>query len=37
VIPDAFTHGSAAQRKEWFMRGYTTGDFDKGDTFNTGI
>ena len=37
VIPDAFTHGSAAQRKEWFRRGYTTGDFDQGDTFNANI
>ncbi|HNR42204.1 MAG TPA: neutral zinc metallopeptidase [Bacteroidales bacterium] len=37
VIPDAFTHGSAAQRKEWFRRGYVTGDFDKGDTFNADI
>jgi len=34
VIPDAFTHGTAAQRKEWFRRGYTSGDFDQGDTFN---
>jgi hypothetical protein len=37
VIPDAFTHGSAAQRKEWFRKGYTTGDFDQGDTFNANI
>jgi predicted metalloprotease len=37
VIPDAFTHGSAAQRKEWFRRGYTSGDFDQGDTFNASI
>lgn len=37
VTPDAFTHGSAAQRKEWFRRGYVTGDFDKGDTFNADI
>lgn len=37
VIPDAFTHGTAAQRKEWFRRGYTTGDFDQGDTFNANI
>lgn len=37
VIPDAFTHGSAAQRKEWFRRGYTSGDFDQGDTFNAAI
>jgi predicted metalloprotease len=37
VIPDAFTHGTAAQRKEWFRRGYTSGDFKQGDTFRTGI
>lgn len=37
VVPDAFTHGSAAQRKEWFRKGYTSGDFDKGDTFNADI
>ncbi len=37
VVPDAFTHGSAAQRKEWFRRGYTTGDFDQGDTFRADI
>jgi len=37
VIPDAFTHGTAAQRKEWFRRGYTSGDYDQGDTFNAEI
>jgi predicted metalloprotease len=37
VIPDAFTHGTAAQRKEWFRRGYTSGDFDQGDTFKANI
>lgn len=37
VIPDAFTHGTAAQRKEWFRRGYTSGDFKQGDTFNADI
>ena len=37
VIPDAFTHGTAAQRKEWFRQGYTTGDFDQGDTFNANL
>jgi predicted metalloprotease len=37
VIPDSFTHGSAAQRKEWFRKGYTSGDFDQGDTFNAAI
>jgi predicted metalloprotease len=37
VIPDAFTHGTAEQRKEWFRKGYTSGDFDQGDTFNSNI
>lgn len=37
VIPDAFTHGTAAQRKEWFRRGYTSGDYDQGNTFNAEI
>lgn len=37
VVPDAFTHGTAAQRKEWFRRGYTSGDFKQGDTFNADI
>jgi len=26
VVPDAFTHGSSAQRVRWFRRGYETGD-----------
>ena len=37
VVPDAFTHGTAAQRKEWLRRGYTSGDFDQGDTFKADI
>ena len=37
VYPDSFTHGSAAQRKEWFRKGYQTGDFDQGDTFRANI
>jgi len=37
VVPDAFTHGTASQRKEWFRRGYTSGDYDQGDTFNAEI
>jgi len=37
VIPDSFTHGTAAQRKEWFRKGYTSGDFDQGDTFKSNI
>ena len=26
VVPDAFTHGSSAQRIRWFRKGYETGD-----------
>lgn len=37
VIPDAFTHGTSSQRKEWFRRGWTSGDFEQGDTFNAEI
>lgn len=37
VIPDAFTHGTSAQRKEWFRRGWETGDLKKGDTFKADI
>ena len=37
VYPDSFTHGSAAQRKEWFLRGFQTGDLNQGDTFNANI
>jgi predicted metalloprotease len=33
VVPDSFTHGSAAQRQRWFGRGYETGRFDDCDTF----
>lgn len=34
VVPDSFTHGTAEQRMRWFMKGYRTGDFTQGDTFN---
>ena len=34
VNQEGFTHGSSAQRKEWFMKGYSTGDIRQGDTFN---
>ncbi|NJM97672.1 MAG: neutral zinc metallopeptidase [Phormidesmis sp. RL_2_1] len=33
VNPDSFTHGSAAQRVEWFTRGFDTGDVDQCNTF----
>lgn len=34
VVPDAFTHGTSAQRVFWFKKGLTTGDLNQGDTFN---
>lgn len=33
VVPDSFTHGSSAQRKEWFKRGYDSGKTESCDTF----
>ncbi len=34
VVPDAFTHGTSAQRVKWFRKGFETGDIRQGDTFN---
>lgn len=34
VVPDAFTHGSSAQRTRWFMNGLKGGQVDNCDTFN---
>lgn len=33
VVPDAFTHGTSAQRMYWFKKGYETGDISQGNTF----
>ncbi len=33
VTPDSFTHGSAAQRTEWFSTGLRSGDMDRCSTF----
>ena len=33
VTPDAFTHGTSAQRMYWFKKGYETGDVSQGNTF----
>ena len=33
VVPDAFTHGSSAQRVQWFRRGLQSGDIRSCDTF----
>jgi predicted metalloprotease len=35
VAPESFTHGSSAQRMEWFRRGYETGDAERCDTFRS--
>jgi predicted metalloprotease len=37
VNPDSFTHGSSAQRKQWFMNGYQGGDPKRCDTFTAGV
>ena len=34
AVPDSFTHGSSAQRMDWFTRGYKTGQIRACDTFN---
>jgi len=34
VVPDAFTHGTSAQRMYWFKKGYETGDIKQGNTFD---
>jgi predicted metalloprotease len=34
VVPDAFTHGSSAQRMKWFKKGFETGDIRQGNTFS---
>ena len=33
VVPDAFTHGSSAQRVRWFKRGLESGEPQACDTF----
>jgi hypothetical protein len=33
VVPDAFTHGSSAQRVRWFREGLATGDVQACNTF----
>jgi predicted metalloprotease len=35
IVPDAFTHGTAAQRVHWFKAGFQSGRMDACDTFNT--
>jgi len=35
VVPEAFTHGTSAQRMYWFRKGLETGDIKQGDTFSS--
>jgi hypothetical protein len=35
VVPDAFTHGTSAQRVKWFRIGFDNGDPTRCDTFQT--
>ena len=34
TVPDAFNHGTSAQRSRWLKKGISTGDPSKGDTFS---
>ena len=36
IAPDSFTHGTSAQRVEWFRRGFDSGDINDCDTFARG-
>ncbi|RUT35627.1 metalloprotease [Paenibacillus zeisoli] len=33
VVPESFTHGTSAQRKSWFNKGFQNGTIEGGDTF----
>jgi uncharacterized protein len=33
IAPESFTHGTSAQRMEWFRNGFDTGDPERCDTF----
>jgi predicted metalloprotease len=37
VTPDSFTHGSSAQRVEWFKRGLTAGQVEQCNTFGRSL
>jgi predicted metalloprotease len=34
TVPDAFNHGTSAQRTRWLKKGMQTGDISQGDTFS---
>lgn len=37
AVPDSFTHGTSAQRMQWFDKGLQTGDINQCDTFKSEI
>ena len=34
TVPDAFTHGTSAQRERWLTRGLKSGNLKDGNTYN---
>jgi uncharacterized protein len=34
IDPESWTHGSAEQRRSWYLRGFQSGDLDQCDTFS---
>ena len=37
IDPEKFSHGTSAQRQDWFNRGYQTGDPNQCDTFSADL
>lgn len=32
-VPESFTHGTAEQRRRWFLKGLRSGDLSQGNAF----
>ncbi|MEQ8482274.1 MAG: neutral zinc metallopeptidase [Hoeflea sp.] len=37
IVPESFNHGTSAQRREWFARGFESGRLESCDTFNNPV